>query len=92
MIDSFSVIFIFLSSFLSYLFEIFLEQLLYTHGIYVSMRFLYTVDTGGGDGTANFTELDPDYFEPGKHVWTFDMMSVLHVCSSSVLMACLYKH
>ena len=42
--------------------------------------FIYTVDTGGGDGTANFTELDSDYSEPGKHVWTFDMMSVLHVC------------
>ena len=54
--------------------------------------FFYTVDTEGGDGAANFAELDSDYSEPGKHVWTFDMMSVLHVYSSSSLMACLHKH
>ena len=39
--------------------------------------FSYTVDTEGGDGTANFAKLDSDYSEPGKHVWTFDMMIVL---------------
>ena len=44
--------------------------------------FVY-VDTKGSDGAANFTELDSDYSEPGKHVWTIDMMDVLHVCSSS---------
>ena len=54
--------------------------------------FFYNVDTKGGDGTANFAELDSDYSEPGKHVWTFDMMSVLHVYLRSYLMACLYKH
>ena len=68
LIDSFSIIFIFLSSFLSYLFENYLEQLLCTLGIYVSTRSLYTVDTGGGDGAANFAQLDSDYSEPGKHV------------------------
>ena len=57
-----------MSSFLSYLFEKYSEQLLCTLGIYVSMRFLYTVDTGGGDGTANLTELDTDCSELGKHV------------------------
>ena len=30
--------------------------------------FLYTVDTEGGDGTANFTVLGSDYSEAGKHV------------------------
>ena len=54
--------------------------------------FFYNVDTEGGDGAANFTELDSDYSKLGKHVWTFDMMSVLHVYLSSSLMACLYKH
>ena len=61
------------------------------HGIYVSIRFCYNVDTEGGDGAANFTELDSEYSEPGNHVWTFDMMSVLHVYLSSFLMACPYK-
>ena len=50
------------------LLEKYLEELLCTLGIYVSMRSLYTVDTGGGDGAANFTELGSDYSEPGKHV------------------------
>ena len=52
--------------------------------------FSYTVDTGGGDGAANFAQLDSDYSEPGKHVWTLDMMSVccsLHFC---IVMACLW--
>ena len=84
--------FFFCLVFLSYLFEKYLEQFLYTLGIYASMRFLYTVDTGGGDRTANFAELDSDYSEPGKHVWTFDMMSVFHVCLSGFRMACLYDH
>ena len=30
--------------------------------------FFYNVDTEGGDGAANFAELDSDYSEPGKHV------------------------
>ena len=54
--------------------------------------FFYTVDTEQGDGAANFAELDSDYSEPGKHVWTFDMMSVFHDCLSGFLMTCLYKH
>ena len=37
---------------------------LYTHGIYVAYVFFsYTVDTGGGDGAANFAQLDSDYSE-----------------------------
>ena len=28
-------------------------------GIYITCVFSYTVDTGGGDGAANFTQLDP---------------------------------
>ena len=40
--------------------------------------FRYTVGSGRGDGAANFAELDSDLSEPGKHVWTFDMMDVLH--------------
>ena len=43
-------------------------------------RFVIAVGSGRGDGAANFAELDSDFSEPGKHVWTFDMMSVLHVC------------
>ena len=78
MIDYFSVLFKILSSFLSDLFEKYLEYFLRTPW-YLRYRiyFLYTVDTEGGDGAANFTELGSDYSEPGKHVWTFDMMSVL---------------
>ena len=30
--------------------------------------FDYTVGSGGGDGAANFAELDSDFSEPGKHV------------------------
>ena len=37
-------------------------------GFHVSTRSLYTVDTGGGDGAANFAELDSDFSELGKHV------------------------
>ena len=48
----------------------------------VSVLFEY-VDTEGRDEAANLTELDSDYSEPGKHVWPFDMMDVLYVCSSS---------
>ena len=47
--------------------------------------YVYFVDTEEGDGAVNFTELDSDYSEPGKHVWTFDMTSVLHVCLHDVL-------
>ena len=39
-----------------------------TRGIYDKYVFSYTVDTGGGDGTANLAKLDSDYSEPGKHV------------------------
>ena len=35
---------------------------------HVSIRFRYTVGSGGGDGAANFAELDSDFSEPGKHV------------------------
>ena len=39
-----------------------------TRGIYDKYVFSYTVDTGGGDGTANFAKLDSCYSELGKHV------------------------
>ena len=32
------------------------------------LRFRYTVGFGGGDGAANFAELDSDFSELGKHV------------------------
>ena len=68
MSDPFSVLFKFVSSFLSYLFEKYLDQLSVPHGIYDSACILCTVDTEGGDGDTNFAELGPDYSEPGKHV------------------------
>ena len=37
---------------------------------------MIAVGSGRGDGAANFAELDSDFSEPGKHVWTFDMISV----------------
>ena len=37
-------------------------------GFHVSMLLRYTVDSGRGDGAANFAELDSDFSEPGKHV------------------------
>ena len=40
---------------------------------------IIVVGSGRGDGAANFAELDSDFSEPGKHVWTFDMAEVLHV-------------
>ena len=41
----------------------------YAHDdFHVSVRFRYTVSSGGGDGAANFAELDSDFSEPGKHV------------------------
>ena len=52
--------------------------------------FSYTVDTRGGDGAANFTQLDSDYSEPGKHVWTLDMMSVCCMFAFRSFMACLW--
>ena len=52
--------------------------------------FSYTVDTGGGDGAANFAQLDSDYSEPGKHVWTLDMMSVVACLHFCIVMACLW--
>ena len=48
-------------------------------GFHVSTRFVIAVGSGRGDGAANFAELDSDFSEPGKHVWTFDMAEVLHV-------------
>ena len=39
----------------------------------------FAVGSGRGDGAANFAELDSDFSEPGKLVWTFDMADVLHV-------------
>ena len=36
----------------------------------------FAVGSGRGDGAANFAELDSDFSEPGKHVWTFDMIGV----------------
>ena len=67
--DSSSVLFRFLSSFLSYLFEKYLEHFS-VHSRYLRCVhiFFYTVDTGVGDGAANFAQLDSDYSEPGKHV------------------------
>ena len=38
--------------------------------------FVIAVGSGRGDGAANFAELDSDFSEPGKHVWTFDMIGV----------------
>ena len=38
------------------------------NGFHASIRFRYTVGSGGGDGAANFAELDSDFSEPGKHV------------------------
>ena len=78
---------------MSYLFEKYFGYF-FVHARYLcSIRILFKyVDTGRSKGDAYFTELDSDFSEPGKHVWTFDMMSVLHVCSSSFLMACLYEH
>ena len=68
MIDSFSVIFIFLSSF----YQIYLKKIwnnFYTRTVFTLVSdFFYNVDTEGGDEAANFTELDSDYSEPGKHV------------------------
>ena len=41
----------------------------YTRTVFtLVLDFFYTVDTEGGDGAANFAELDSDYSEPGKHV------------------------
>ena len=69
MSDSFSVNLQILSSFLWDLFGKYLEEFFFARvGFHVSARSLYTVDTGGGDGAANFTELHFDYSEPGKHV------------------------
>ena len=77
MIDSFSVLFKILSSFLSDLFENIWNTFCACVGFHVSTRFVIAVGSGRGDGAANFAELDSDFSEPGKHVWTFDMMSVL---------------
>ena len=90
MFDSFSVLFKIVSSF----YQIYLKIIWITFcapcGIYVTCVFSYTVDTGGGDGAANFTQLDSDYSEPGKHVWTLDMMSVCCMFAFKSFMACLW--
>ena len=70
--------------------EFFWENFYARDDFHVSIRFLYTVDTGGGDGAANFAELDSDFSEPGKHVRTIDMLGVLHVCLNGLCMA--YEH
>ena len=57
----------------------------------IARVFLCTIDTEGGDGTANFIELDPDYSEPGKHVWILDMMSVL-ACLHWIVSCHVHKH
>ena len=48
--------------------EIFWRSFCTRFGFHVSIRFRYTVGFGGGDGAANFAELDSDFSEPGKHV------------------------
>ena len=45
-----------------------MEQLFDVHGIYVDFVYAYFVDTEEGAGAVNFTTLDSDYSEPGKHV------------------------
>ena len=66
------ILFLFSLDFCLVFYHIYLKKIwntfLYTHGIYVAYVFFYTVDTGGGDGAANFAQLDSDYSEPGKHV------------------------
>ena len=65
---------LFLSSLKIYLvfYQIYLKNIWNTfvhRTVFTIVRILlYTVDTEGGDGTANFTELGSDYSEPGKHV------------------------
>ena len=68
LIDSFSVSLISLSSFYSIYLEYFWNKFYARDDFYVSVRFRYTVGSGGGDGAANFAELDSDFSEPGKHV------------------------
>ena len=53
--------------------------------------FVIAVGSGRGDGAANFAELDSDFSEPGKHVWTSDMTDVLHVCLNGLCMACEHR-
>ena len=48
--------------------EIFWNNFYTRNDFHVSMRFRYTVGSGGGDGAANFADLDSDFSEPGKHV------------------------
>ena len=86
----FFVSLIFLSSFFSIYLEKIWNNFYARNGFHVSMLFCYTVGSGRGDGAANFAELDSDFSEPGKHVWTFDMIGVLHVCLNGSCMA--YEH
>ena len=68
MSDSFSDSLKILSSFLWDLFGKKLGSFYARVGFHVSMLLRYTVDSGRGDGAANFAELDSDFSEPGKHV------------------------
>ena len=43
-------------------------QLFVTHDIYVEFVYVYFVDTEEKAGAVNFTALDSDVSEPGKHV------------------------
>ena len=79
MSDSFSVNLQILSSFYGIYLGNIWNKFYARDDFHVSIRFRYTVGSGGGDGAANFAELDSDFSEPGKHVWTFDMAEVLHV-------------
>ena len=45
-----------------------MEQLFVTLGIYVDFVYAYFVDTEEKAGAVNFTALDSDASEPGKHV------------------------
>ena len=66
------ILFLSSSKFCLVFYHIYLKNIwntfLYTHGIYVTSVFSYTIDTGGADGAANYTQLDSDYSEPGNHV------------------------
>ena len=64
---------------MEFIWNIFGEVSVHALVFHVRTRFRCAVGSGRGDGAANFAELDSDFSEPGKHVWTFDMADVLHV-------------
>ena len=68
MSDSFSENLIILSSIYGIYLEIVWRSFYARVGFHVSARFRYAVGSGRGDGAANFTELDSDFSEIGKHV------------------------